>query len=69
MENHYKFIIIQMSTKEAVIKNSYNAIEEFIQTVCTQTLSHNSIRQRIVQDGYFEFEDLIIKKLIWDTNS
>jgi hypothetical protein len=63
---NYKFIAIDTNTNEAMIFKSYNSIEEFIKTVCNETLSHNSIRQRIVEEGYFEFEHLLIKKLFWD---
>ena len=65
-KKNYKFIAIDTNTNEAMVFKSYNSIEEFIKTVCNETLSHNSIRQRIVGDGYFEFEHLLIKKLIWD---
>jgi len=65
-KKNYKFIAIDTNTNESMIFKSYNSIEEFIKTVCDETLSHNSIRQRIVDEGYFEFEHLLIKKLIWD---
>lgn len=65
-KKNYKFIAIDTNTNEAMIFKSYNSIEEFIKTVCHETLSHNSIRQRIVDEGYFEFEHLLIKNLIWD---
>ena len=64
-KKNYKFIAIDTNTNESMIFKSYNSIEEFIKTVCDETLSHNSIRQRIVDEGYFEFEHLLIKKLIW----
>jgi len=62
---NYKFIAIDTNTNEAIVFKSYNSIEEFIKTVCNETLSHNSIRIRIVEEGYFEFEHLVIKKLNW----
>ena len=62
---NYKFIVIDTNTNEAIVFKSYNSIEEFIKTVCNETLSHNSIRKRIVEEGYFEFEHLVIKKLNW----
>lgn len=63
---NYKFVAIDTNTNEAMIFKSYVSIEEFIKNVCENTLSHNSIRQRIVDEGYFEFEHLLIKKLSWD---
>jgi len=65
-KKNYKFIAIDTNTNEAMVFKSYNSIEEFIKTVCNETLSHNSIRQRIVDEGYFEFEHLLIKKVLWD---
>lgn len=64
-KKNYKFIAIDTNTNEAMVFKSYNSIEEFIKTVCNEKLSHNSIRQRIVDDEYFEFEHLLIKKLLW----
>ena len=64
-KKNYKFIAIDTNTTEAMVFKSYNSIEEFIKTVCNETLSHNSIRQRVVDEGYFEFEHLLIKKLLW----
>jgi len=64
-KKNYKFIAIDTNTNEAIVFKSYNSIEEFIKTVCNETLSHNSIRKRIVEEGYFEFEHLVIKKLNW----
>ena len=64
-KKNYKFIAIDTNTNEAMIFKSYNSIEEFIKTVCNDTLSHNSIRKRIVDEGFFEFEHLVIKKLLW----
>lgn len=66
IKKNYKFIVIDTETMESMVFKSYNSIEDFIKTVCTGTLSHNTIRQRIVADGYFEYEHLIVKKLIWD---
>jgi len=64
-KKNYKFIVIDTNTNEAIVFKSYNSIEDFLKTVCNETLSHNSIRQRIVDEGYFEFEHLLIKKIIW----
>lgn len=64
-KKNYKFIAIDTITNEAMVFKSYNSIEDFIKNVCNESLSHNSIRQRIVDEGYFEFEHLLIKKMIW----
>ena len=65
-KKNYKFIVIDTNTNEAMIFKSYNSIEDFIKTVCDETLSHNTIRQRIVDGGFFYFEHLLVKKLIWE---
>jgi len=65
LKKNYKFIVIDTNTNEAMVFKSYNSVEEFIESVCTGKLSHNSIRQRIVDGEYFYFEHLLIKKLKW----
>mgnify|MGYP006000070175 CR=1 FL=1 len=65
-KKNYKFIVIDTNTNEGIVFKSYNSIEDFIKTVCDETLSHNTIRQRIVDCGFFYFEHLLVKKLIWE---
>ena len=62
----YKFLVINTITHEAIILNSYKSIEEFLESIFDNKLSHNTIRQRLLDNKYFCFEDVIIKKLIWE---
>jgi len=62
----YKFLVIDTVSHEAIILNSYQSIEDFLDTNCVHKLSHNTIRQRLLEYSFFFFEDVIIKKLIWE---
>jgi len=62
----YKFLVINTITHEAIILNSYKSIEDFLDSNFNNKLSHNTIRQRLLDNTFFFFEDVIIKKLIWE---
>lgn len=62
----YKFLVINTITHEAILLNSYKSIEDFLEYNFDNKLSHNTIRQRLLDYKYFCFEDVIIKKLIWE---
>jgi len=62
----YKFLVINTITHEAIILNSYKSIEDFLDSNFYNKLSHNTIRQRLLDNTFFFFEDVIIKKLIWE---
>ena len=69
MENEsqkYKFIVIDTNTNEANVFNSYNKVSEFISNICENNISHNHTRNRLQnENGFFYFEYLLVKKLIW----
>jgi len=62
----YKFLVIDTVSHEAIILNSYQSIEDFLDSNFNNKLSHNTIRQRLLDNTFFFFEDVIIKKLIWE---
>ena len=62
----YKFLVIDSVSHGAILLNSYKSIEDFLDANCIHKLSHNTIRQRLLDNKYFCFEDVIIKKLIWE---
>jgi hypothetical protein len=62
----YKFLVIDSVSHDAILLNSYKSIEDFLDANCIHKLSHNTIRQRLLDNKYFCFEDVIIKKLIWE---
>jgi len=61
----YKFLVIDTVSHDAILLNSYQSIEDFLDANCIHKLSHNTIRQRLLDNNFFFFEDVIIKKLIW----
>jgi hypothetical protein len=65
-EKDYKFLVIDTNSHDAILLNSYKSIEDFLDANCNNKLSHNTIRQRLLDNKFFFFEDVIIKKLIWE---
>ena len=66
MEKTYKYIIINKTTDEAVIQKSVRDISDFINTIYPEnTISHNTVSQRLKEKKYFNYYELLIKELIW----
>ena len=66
MEKTYKYIIINKTTDEAIIQKSVRDISDFINTIYTEnTISHNTVSQRLKEKKFFNYYDLLIKELLW----
>tara|TARA_Y100001970_G_scaffold285488_1_gene405412 strand:+ start:963 stop:1163 length:201 start_codon:yes stop_codon:yes gene_type:complete len=62
----YKYLIINEKTNEVSIENSYRNIENIIKNAYKDdTISHNTISERLKEKNHFRYYDIIIKKLIW----
>ena len=61
----FKYIIIDVESGDVVVKYSFREIADFINTVCDDTISHNTVGKRLAVDNYFLFNNLIIKSLLW----
>lgn len=65
-ENKYKYIIIDRTSDEVVVRKSYREVADFINLVSsTDVISHNTVRTHLVAEKFFYFNDLVIKVLIW----
>tara|TARA_B100000029_G_C17502535_1_gene933181 strand:- start:1258 stop:1467 length:210 start_codon:yes stop_codon:yes gene_type:complete len=64
--NNFKYIIIDTTTHEVVIKNSYRSIADFINLIYpNDKISHNAVGERLRAHKYFNYYDLLIKELLW----
>ena len=62
----YKYIVINKTSDEVIIKNSVREISDFIGMIYPKSkLSHNSVSQRLNEKSYFNHYDLLIKELKW----
>jgi hypothetical protein len=61
----YKYIVIDTETDDVVFKNGFREISEFINMVSDESISHNTVGKRLSEKNHFEFQNLIIKALIW----
>ena len=65
-EKKYKYIIIDTTSDEVVLKKSYREIADFINTISEKDIiSHNTVRNNIKDTKFFYFNELLIKVLIW----
>ena len=65
-EKKYKYIIIDTTSDEVVLKKSYREIADFINTISDKDIiSHNTVRNNIKDTKFFYFNELLIKVLIW----
>ena len=65
-EKIYKYIIIDTDTHDIVVKKSYREVADFINLVSEDNvISHNTVGARLSTNNHFEFNNLIIKGLIW----
>ena len=65
-EKKYKYIIIDTTSDEVVLKKSYREIADFINTISEKDIiSHNTVRNNIKETKFFYFNELLIKVLIW----
>lgn len=65
-EKKYKYIIIDTTSDEVVLKKSYREIADFINTISDKDIiSHNTVRNNIKDTNFFYFNELLIKVLIW----
>jgi|TARA_B110000967_G_C18783571_1_gene509562 hypothetical protein len=62
---NYKYIIIDTETEDVVLKKGFRDIAEFISLISDDKISHNTVGKRLAANNYFEFNNLIIKKLLW----
>ena len=66
IEKRFKYIIINKIDEEVILKNSYRDIADFINLIYPDSrTSHNTVGQRLKENTYFMYYDLIIKELIW----
>ena len=66
MEKQYKYIIIDKSSEEVILKNSVRDIADFINMIYTEdSISHNTVSKRLKEKKYFNYYELLIKELIW----
>jgi len=62
----FKYIIIDTTTHEVVMKNSYRSIADFINLIYpSDKISHNAVGERLRVHKYFNYYDLLIKELLW----
>ena len=61
----YKYIVIDTETDDVVFKNGFREISEFINLISDESISHNTVGKRLSEKNHFEFQNLIIKALIW----
>ena len=65
-EKKYKYIIIDTTSDEVVLKKSYREIADFINAISEKDIiSHNPVRNNIKETKFFYFNELLIKVLIW----
>ena len=64
--NKFKYIIIDTTTHEVVMENSYRSIADLINLIYpNDKISHNSVGERLRAHKYFNYYDLLIKELLW----
>ena len=63
---NFKYIIIDTTTHEVVMRNSYRSIADFINLIYpSDKISHNAVGERLRTHKYFNYYDLLIKELLW----
>tara|TARA_Y100001935_G_C17311156_1_gene516384 strand:+ start:82 stop:285 length:204 start_codon:yes stop_codon:yes gene_type:complete len=62
-EKKYKYLIIDTTSDEAIIKKSYREIADFINIVSKEQISHNTVCKRLTENNSFNFENLIITNI------
>ena len=64
--NKFKYIIIDTTTHEVVMRNSYRSIADFINLIYpNDKISHNAVGERLRAHKFFNYYDLLIKELLW----
>ena len=62
----YKYIIIDTTTHEVVVEQSYRSIADFINLIYPEDkISHNAVGERLRIHKFFNYYDLLIKELLW----
>ena len=62
----YKYIIIDTTTHEVVVEQSYRSIADFINLIYPEDkISHNAVGERLRVHKFFNYYDLLIKELLW----
>lgn len=65
-EKKYKYIIIDTTTDEIILKKSVRDISDFINIIYPENkMSHNTVSIQLRNNNYFYHCELLIKELKW----
>ena len=65
-EKKYKYIIIDTTTDEVILKKSVRDISDFINIIYPENkMSHNTVSIQLRNNTYFYHCELLIKELKW----